>query len=142
MAVRDSGAEGGRWACLLAIIWTAAAAADPPPSTPVLTPEVPATIPDTSIPVVGCLKPKLPDVLKKTAAKELKEIEPQIKAYGDCVHQFVEERRAKALIYLTLQNSELAASNEAVKLVNAYFVSVREMQEKLQPPPAPKGGSP
>jgi len=127
---------------LLAIICTAAAVADPPPPNSAPTPEIPASIPDTSIPVVGCLQPKLPDLSKKTAAVDLKVAEPQIKAYGDCVHQFVEDRRTKALIYLTLQNSELAASNEAVKAVNAYFATVREMEERLQPPPASKGRSP
>jgi hypothetical protein len=112
-------------AYLLILLCTAASAADQPP------PAIPASIPDTTTPTFACVQPELP-AISKTAAQQLKAKDAQIKAYQECARQFVDERHAKALMYVALQKAEADAGNEAIKSVNAYFTSLRELQDKLQ----------
>ena len=76
--------------------------------------------------------------MSKTAAKELKAEDAQIKAYTECGHQYVDERHAKALMYVSLQKAEADAGNEAIKSINAYFANLRELQDKLQAQAASK----
>jgi hypothetical protein len=77
--------------------------------------------------------------VSKTAAKQLKEKDAQIKAYAECGRQYVDERHAKALLYVALQKAEADAGNEAIKTINAYFANLRELQEKLQAQSSSKG---
>lgn len=120
-------------AFLLTMLCAAAAApADQP------TVAIPASIPDTTVPALSCVQPDLPDMSKATA-KELKSIEAQIKSYGDCMRQYIEDRHTKSSLYVNLQKAEVDAGNEAAKAANAFFARVRELQNKQRPLPASKG---
>jgi hypothetical protein len=112
-------------AYLLILLCTSAIAADQPP------PAIPASIPDTATPPFACAPPELP-AMSKTAAAQLKAQDAKIKAYADCGRQYVDERHAKALMYVSLQKAEADAGIEAIKTVNAYFAYLRELQDKLQ----------
>ena len=112
-------------AYLLILLCTSAIAADEPPAA------IPASIPDTATPKFACAQPELP-AMSKTAAKQLKDEDAQIKAYSECARIYVDERHARALAYVALQKAEADAGNEAIKNVNSYFVNLRELQEKLQ----------
>jgi hypothetical protein len=113
-------------------MWAAAAAADQP------TIPLPAAIPDATVPALSCVQPDLPD-LSKVTAKELKSIEAQIKSYGDCMQQYIDDRHAKSSLYVSLQKAEVDAGNAAVKAFNAFFAQVRELQNKQGAQPASKG---
>lgn len=120
---------------LLSILCAAAASAEEP------TVAIPASIADTAVPALSCVRPALPDASKVTA-KALKSIEAQIKAYGDCMQLYIDDRHAKSNVYVNLQKAEVDAANGAVRAANAFFAQVRELQNKLRPPPASKGTPP
>jgi hypothetical protein len=112
-------------AYLLILLCSSAIAADQP------SPAIPPSIPDTTTPPFACVQPPLPAV-SKTAAKQLNAEDAQINAYAECGRQYVDERHAKALMYVLLQKAEADAGNEAIKSVNAYFTHLRELQDSLK----------
>ena len=116
--------------CLLTLLCTVAAAADQPIVT------LPASISDTTIPALSCVQPDLSDMSNVTT-KEFKLIETQIKMFGDCMRQYIDDRHAKSSLYVNLQKAEVDAGNAATKALNAFFAQVRELQNKqhLQVPP-------
>jgi hypothetical protein len=114
---------------LLVMFGAATAAADQPTSA------LPTTIPDTTVPTLSCVQPELPD-MAKVSSKELKSVQTRIKAYGDCVQQYIDDRHAKSAIYINLQKAEVDAGNAAVKIINDFFAQVRELQDKQRAPPA------
>jgi hypothetical protein len=116
---------------LLTMIFAAAAAADQPPVA------LPSTIADTSVPALSCVQPDLPD-LSKLTSKELKSIEAQIKSYGDCLQRYIDDRHANSDLYVNLQKAEVDAGNATVKIFNAFFAQVRELQNKQRAQPASK----
>ena len=68
--------------------------------------------------------------MAKVSSKELKAIQAKIKAYGDCVQQYIDARHANSAIYINLQKAEVDAGNAAVKIINEFFSKVRELQDK------------
>jgi hypothetical protein len=102
-----------------------AAAADQP----VTAIPIPAIISDTTVPALSCIEPNLSDISKLTT-KEFKALQEQIKAYGDCMKQYIDDRHMKSGLYVNLQKAEVDAGNAAVKTLNAFFAQVREIQNK------------
>jgi len=113
-----------RYAPLILVLLGAAAAADNQPSA-----VSPPSISDTTVPAPSCVEPNLSNISKLTT-KEFKSLEVQIKAYGDCLQQYIDDRHKKAGIYVTLQKAEVDAGNAAVTTINAFFAQVREIQNK------------
>jgi hypothetical protein len=113
-----------RYALLVLVLLGAAAAADDQPNA-----AIPPSIADTPVPALTCIQPDLSDI-SKLSTKDFKAIQVQIKAYGDCLQQYIDDRHKKAGIYVTLQKAEVDAGNAAVTTINAFFAQVREIQNK------------
>lgn len=120
---------------LVLVSCVAAASADEP------TVAIPASIADTGVPALSCVQPDLPEASKATA-KALKSIEAQIRSFGDCMRQYIDDRHAKSNLYVNLQKAEVDAANAAVRDANAFFARVRELQDEQRPAPASKGTPP
>jgi hypothetical protein len=54
------------------------------------------------------------------------------------MQQYIDDRHAKSSLYVNLQKAEVDAGNAAVKALNAFFVQVRELQDRQHPPSVPK----
>ena len=113
-----------RYASLVFALVGAAAAADDQPAN-----AIPPSIPDTTVPALSCVQPNLSNIAS-LSTKDFKAIQVQIKAYGDCMQQYIDERHAKGNLYVSLQKAEVDAGNAAVKIFNAFFAQVREIQNK------------
>ena len=112
-----------KYAPLILTLVGAAAAADDQPSA-----AIPPSISDTTVPAPSCIQPDLSSI-PKLSTKDFKAIQVQIKAYGDCLQQYIDDRHKKAGIYVTLQKAEVDAGNAAVTTINAFFAQVREIQD-------------
>jgi hypothetical protein len=113
-----------RHALLIFAFLGAAAVADDQPSA-----ALPPSISDTTVPAPSCIQPDLSSI-PKLSTKDFKAIQVQIKAYGDCLQQYIDDRHKKAAVYVTLQKAEVDAGNAAVTTINAFFAQVREIQNK------------
>jgi hypothetical protein len=113
-----------RYALLVFALVAALSAAADQPST-----AIPPSISDTTVPALSCIQPDLSDI-SKLNTKDFKALQVNIKAYGDCLQQYIDDRHKKAGIYVTLQKAEVDAGNAAVTTINAFFAQVREIQNK------------
>jgi hypothetical protein len=87
-----------------------------------------ASLVETSVPKLDCSRPKLPEHL--ATADDVAGLTKQVNAYAACATRYVNERRAQAQKYGDLAKEEAEASNAAVKEINDFFATARQMAQK------------
>src|SRR5437016_13132777 len=89
------------------------------PATPVL---------EVSVPKLDCPRPKLPERI--ASADEAASLTRQVNAYTACATRYVSERRAQAQKHGDVAKQEADAGNTAVKEINDFFASAKQLAQK------------
>jgi hypothetical protein len=92
------------------------------------TPVAPALVLEANVPKLDCSRPKLPERL--ATADDIAVLTKQVNAYTACATRYVNERRAQAQKHGDLAKQEAEASNTAVKEINDFFASAKQLAQK------------
>lgn len=87
-----------------------------------------ALVMEASVPKLDCLRPTLPEHL--VTADDVATFTKQVNGYAACATRYVSERRAQAQKYGELAKQEAEASNAAVKEINDFFATAKQMTQK------------
>jgi hypothetical protein len=84
---------------------------------------------EAGVPKFSCARPQLPQQLP-TTAEDSGSLTTQVNAFAACATQYVNERRKQAQLHGDLAKEEAESGNAAVKAINDFFVSAKQLAQK------------